>query len=91
MNNLETAISILGSDNIEKIKNVLTELIIDDMRESCKSEWFVLPSQFDDMFNSMCEEVMVKLKKKYKKALTEVIEQKIIDNIEQLKGEQKNE
>ena len=88
MNNLETAISILGSDNIEKIKNFLTELIIDDMRESCKSEWFVLPSQFDDMFNSMCEEVMVKLKKKYKKELTEVIEQKIIDNIEQLKGEQ---
>jgi len=88
MNNLETAISILGSDNVEKIKNELTELIIDDMRESCKLEWFVLPSQFDDMFNSMCEEVTVKLKKKYKKALTEVIEQKIIDNIEQLRGEQ---
>ena len=62
MNN--TVISILGSDNIEKIKSELTELIIEDMRESCRSQWFVLPNEFDDMFNDMCSEIMEKIKKK---------------------------
>ena len=83
MHNLETIISILGDDNIKRIQSELTEMIIDDLRESLKSEWFVLPSQWDDMFDKLGEEVFEEVKKKYKKQLKNIAEEKIKKFIEE--------
>ena len=83
MNNLETVIGILGSDNIKHIQEELTEMILDDMRESIKSEWFVMPSQWDDMFDELGKEIFEELKKKYKKQLKTIAEDKIKKFIEE--------
>lgn len=72
MNNLETAVSILGSENIRKIQAELTDLIIDDLRESVKYEWFVLPSEWNVMFEDICKEVFEDMKKKYKKEIKDL-------------------
>ena len=88
MNNLETAISILGSDNIERIREELTDMIIDDLRESVKYEWFVLPSDWNTMFEDVCTEVFESMKRKYKKEMKDLAESKFKEWLaEQLKEE----
>lgn len=76
MDNLDAAIGILGSDNIKEIQSALTDMIIDDLRESVKYEWFVLPDEWNTMFEDVCKEVFDSMRKKYKKEMKDLCETK---------------
>lgn len=70
-------IKILGSENEQKIKDCITEEIIDNLRESIQYEWVLIPSEIDAMFEEMGKEVLDELKKKYKKELKKVTEEEL--------------
>lgn len=84
--NFKELISILGSDNVERIKETLTDELIDNLTESIRSEWVFVPDQWEDMFDEMGREVFEEVKRKYRKALKTVAEEKMQAFIEKMQS-----
>lgn len=82
--NLQTVLDFLGTDNETRIKQVLTDLVIDNLSESISKEWFVCP----DTLNNAMEECFEKVFKKYKKEITKAMEQRFEKLIKDILAEE---
>lgn len=76
MNNTDwkALVELLGSDNVDKIKNVITEQIIESLTESITSEWILMPEDIDNMVTCMIRDIMDEIKAKYRDALFKQID-----------------
>ena len=74
--NIDVIADILGSENAEKIRNAMTESLIDNIRESIEQEWFIAPSGIEAYLEEECEKVIKKLVKEYKPRIEEAYREK---------------
>ena len=74
LENVKSVLDFLGEENVDKIRQELTEAIIDNLNESIEQHWVVLPETFAVMWDGLAEEVFNKYKPKIKKAMGENIE-----------------
>lgn len=72
--NVKTVIDFLGEKNADKIRDALTDAIIENLEESVQNNWIVLPTTFNEMYGDICEEVMRKYRKKLKDKMCEEVE-----------------
>lgn len=72
MNEVTTILEFLGEENQKKIKDRMTDAIIDNLEESINDEWFVCPSTIHDLM----EELFMQIFKKHKKELNQAMEAK---------------
>ena len=70
MKDLEKLIDFLGSDNVKKIQDGMTEMILANLEDSINKCWVVTPEEIEEMYSEVGEEVAEKMRAKYKKALT---------------------
>ena len=70
----KTVIDFLGEKNADKIRDALTDAIIENLEESVQERWIVLPTTFNEMYEDICEEVMRKYRKKLKDTMCEEVE-----------------
>lgn len=84
MTNLETLISILGDDNVEKIKETITEELIDNIRESIREQWFIVPESFNDLIQNEIEKQSKRLIKQYSADIRDALEKRINDIVEEI-------
>lgn len=78
---------VLGKENASKVKDAITDVIISNIEDAVEEYWIVPPSAITDMIDGVGEEVAQKIRTKYKKALTAVLEKKINEIIEKAEGQ----
>ena len=74
---VKNVMDFLGEENLDKIRETMTDALIDNLTESIDKNWIVLPDTFQEMWNEVAEEVMKKYRKKLKDAMCEQVEQMI--------------
>jgi hypoxanthine phosphoribosyltransferase len=81
---MTTIIEFLGEENQDKIRNALTDAIIENLQESLDQKWFICP----DTLTEQLEDCYTKLFKKHKKEITNAMEIKILNMIEKIAKEE---
>lgn len=87
MDNLNTLITLLGKDNEDEIKCVIKDELVDNIRESIRSEWLLLPTDIEAEFKTIVKEESDKLLKSYRKEIREALKAKYAEWVKGLKGE----
>lgn len=83
---LTPIIEFLGETNTAKIKDAITDGLIDNAMESIDQNWLVTPTEFSNQMEELLEQIGKKICKKYKGELEEAMEQAMLRVIAQLKG-----
>jgi hypoxanthine phosphoribosyltransferase len=81
---MTTIIEFLGEENQDKIRNALTDAIIENLQESLDQKWFICP----DTLTEQLGDCYTKLFKKHKKEITNAMEIKILNMIEKIAKEE---
>jgi uncharacterized protein YjgD (DUF1641 family) len=81
---MTTIIEFLGEENQDKIRNALTDAIIENLQERLDQIWFICP----DTLTEHLEDCYTKLFKKHKKEITNAMEIKILNMIEKIAKEE---
>lgn len=87
MDNVTTLITLLGEDNVDEIKRVIKDELIDNIREAIQSEWILVPTDIEREFKTILKEESDKLLKAYRKEIREALKVKYAEWVEQLKEE----
>lgn len=87
MDNVTTLITLLGEDNVDEIKRVIKDELIDNIREAIQSEWILMPTDIEGEFKTILKEESDKLLKAYRKEIREALKVKYAEWVEQLKEE----
>lgn len=87
MDNVTTLITLLGKDNVDEIKRVIKDELIDNIREAIQSEWILLPTDIEGEFKTILKEESDKLLKAYRKEMREALKAKYAEWVKQLKEE----
>ena len=87
MDNVTTLITLLGEDNVDEIKRVIKDELIDNIREAIQSEWVLMPYDIEEEFKTIMQEESDKLLKAYRKEIKEALKAKYAEWVEQLKEE----
>lgn len=74
-------IELLGENNVKKIQDTVTDMIIDSIEDSLNNEWIILPDEANKAIADLCKSIINDIKKKYKDQLTDAIENKLISII----------
>lgn len=77
VNRINRILDFLGSENVEEIKRVITEKIIENIEESIDERYLILPTTFQELYDDIVDEVMKKYRAKIKKAMCEKVENMI--------------
>ena len=78
-------IDFIGEINANKLKDAITDGLIDNAMESIDQNWLVTPTEFRDQMDQLLEQIGKKICKKYKGELEEAMEQAMLRVIKQLK------
>ena len=85
MKNSFSAINeFLGKERLDDLKDFVVEQLKDNLEESIKYRWVVLPTAFGEMWDEMVCDVEKKMIKKYKKVLEEAVSVKVEEFIKTL-------
>ena len=90
LENVKTVLDFLGEENVDKIRQAMTDALIDNLNESIEQEWIVLPETFSVMWDGLAEEVFNKYKPKIKKAMGENIES-MLKRLKECKDQEEGE
>lgn len=71
--NWKEFVQILGTENVKKIQDTITEEIIANLTEAIAHEWIIMPSEIQNMIDEIGEEIMEELKEEYKEKLTKIM------------------
>ena len=66
---MERTIALLGADNVERIKNEVTDALIENLKDSIDAYYLCSPELFNELMCELIEEVFSKERPKFKKAL----------------------
>lgn len=86
---LHAIIDLLGETNVAKIKEAITDSLIENLEESIKKEWLVLPSEFAELWDELFTETYEKIKEKYMEQIEEVMCKQMEKAIKAVEGESK--
>ena len=75
LSEVKSILDFLGEENVDKIRAVMTDAIIDNLQESIDQNWVVLPSTFCVFYEDVANEVCKKYKNQLKDEMCNAIEQ----------------
>lgn len=78
---VKSVLDFLGETNTEKIKQVITEELINNIRESINHEWIVLPEIITDIVNELAEECKQEIAKQFKEKISKEIVKQLVEKI----------
>lgn len=82
---LNTIANFLGEERVDKLKDYVTQQLMENLNESIRDEWIVLPSDFEMFWDEVFDELKESLRKKYKKVMTVAINEKLDEYINKIK------
>lgn len=62
-------LTLLGEDNVKRIKNEVTDALIENLKDSIDAYYLCSPELFNELMCELIEEVFSKERSKFKKAL----------------------
>lgn len=80
MDNIKTILEFLGEENQQKIRDAMTEGIIENICDSIRDQWFMPPSIFEDVMKECFHEVFEKHKKEFVEAMDAKIVMEFMKN-----------
>ena len=86
---LSALVKLLGEDNVIKVQDALTEMLIENIGESIKEEYIMLPIDIEDEYKSIVKEESDKLLKACRKEIRDALKVKYAEWVEQLKEQNK--
>lgn len=82
---LNTIANFLGEERVDKLKDYVTQQLMENLNESIRDEWIVLPTDFEMFWDEVFDELKESLRKKYKKVMTVAINEKLDEYINRIK------
>lgn len=82
---LNTIANFLGEERVDKLKDYVTQQLMENLNESIRDEWIVLPTDFEMFWDEVFDELKESLRKKYKKVMTVAINEKLDEYINKIK------
>lgn len=82
---LNTIANFLGEERVDKLKDYVTQQLMENLNESIRDEWIVLPSDFEMFWDEVFDELKESLRKKYKKVMTVAMNEKLDEYINRIK------
>ena len=76
---VKSIMDFLGEKNVEKIRDAMTEALIDNLEESIREDWIVAPDVIEKMWKEITEETVKKYEDRIKDAMCKEIE-KMLEN-----------
>lgn len=82
---LNTIANFLGEERVDKLKDYVTQQLMENLNESIRDEWIVLPTDFEMFWDEVFDELKESFRKKYKKVMTVAINEKLDEYINRIK------
>lgn len=75
MQDLNALTQLLGEKNVKKIKDQVTYELIENIKESIRSEWILPPHSIEEMIDELYDEVKDEILKEYRQELKNVMKE----------------
>lgn len=85
---LQTIAEFLGEKRVDDLKDYVLAELKSEFSESLKSEWVLMPSEFDNMWDEMLTDIAKSITKKYKGEIKAIAEKAVEDKLAKLKMEE---
>lgn len=82
---LNTIANFLGEERVDKLKDYVTQQLMENLNESIRDEWIVLPTDFEMFWDEVFDELKESLRKKYKKVMTIAMNEKLDEYMNKIK------
>lgn len=82
---LNTIADFLGEERVDKLKDYVTQQLMENLNESIRDEWIVLPTDFEMFWDEVFDELKESLRKKYKKVMTVAMNEKLDEYMNKIK------
>lgn len=87
INNVKTILDFLGEENQQKIKDAMTDALIENLEESIRQEYVICPEEVYELWNNFLEKCMKNTLKKYKEDIQRVIDERVEEIVNNMKEE----
>lgn len=82
---LNTIADFLGEERVGKLKDYVTQQLMENLNESIRDEWIILPTDFEKFWDEIFNELKESWRKKYKKAITVAMNEKLDEYMNKIK------